>query len=728
MKKLLLLLLVFAFSLPAVLAERKKVGLVLSGGGAKGMSHIGAIKVIERAGIPIDYVVGTSIGSIVGGLYAIGYDAAAIDSMARTQDWMMLLSDKVHRNKLFFAEKDDSEKFIFKLNFDRKEKRGSSGFVHGQNINNLFTELTIGYHDTLSFRDFSIPFACITANLVDRNEIVVDKGNLAMAMRASMAIPGVFVPIYNGQEVYVDGGIVNNFPVDIAKEMGADIVIGIDLQANFFEADQLNTFQGMMGQIINILCMNKHEENKALTDLYIRPDIDEFSAASFTKDAVDTMIIRGERAAEAHWKELLELKARLGISEDDVSYARSNTYRKQDTFYIHKIRLSGVSEKDEKWIRRALRIKEKTIVTKKDINETVSDLYGTKLFSNVDYRLLKGPEYELELRFIEDQKTALNFGFRFDTEEMAALLINTKMNQIPFRGSALSLTTRLSKSPFFRIDYSIENPLFRKLDIAYMFKYNDFNIYRKGDRTNSITFRYHQGEIAYTNFFFKNMKFQLGLRYEYHDYDPTLYKDDEHLLDIESRGSITYFAEGHWETFDRRYYPTRGLSLKASYSLYTDNFATYNDDAPFGAIAADFSGVISLSNRFKVIPSVYGRVLIGSGIPFQYLNYVGGNMSGRYMPQQLTFDGIEFVELFENSVVATKLSLRQRMGSKHYLTLTGNYALHHNRFFDILGSDGMFGGSIGYSYDLATGPVDVVFSMSDWSKEVVFYFNLGFYF
>ena len=212
--------------------SRKKVGLVLSGGGAKGMAHIGAIKVIEEAGIPIDYVVGTSMGSIIGGLYAIGYTPEQLDSMVRVQDWMFLLSDQIQRKDMNLMEREADEKYVISVPFSKKAiKDVTGGLIKGQNIDNLFSELTLGYHDSLSFNKLPIPFACVAENLVKGQEYVFHDGVLSTAMRASMAIPGVFTPVRLDSMVLVDGGVVNNYPVNVAKQMGADIIIGVDVQS-----------------------------------------------------------------------------------------------------------------------------------------------------------------------------------------------------------------------------------------------------------------------------------------------------------------------------------------------------------------------------------------------------------------------------------------------------------------------------------------------------------------
>ena len=347
-------------------AQRKKVGLVLSGGGAKGVAHIGVLKVLEEAGIPIDCIVGTSMGSIVGGLYAIGYDACAMDTLVRCQDWPFLLSDKVYRYNLPFSEKESTEKYL--LSVPIRKKGGislPSGFISGQNIYNLFSDLTIGYHDSLDFSTLPIPFACVASNLVDGKDVILDKGYLPLCLRASMAIPGVFAPVRQGGMVLVDGGISNNFPVDVARRMGADVIIGVDVQSDLKNEKGLESVTGIIDQLVSFLGIQKYEDNKKLVDIYIKPDVTPYSAASFSRDAIDTLIARGEKVARSQWDELMALKRELGLEEsENKEKPRRNVVEMDDTVAVSRIHFVGINERDEKWLRRQERIKDHSLVTR----------------------------------------------------------------------------------------------------------------------------------------------------------------------------------------------------------------------------------------------------------------------------------------------------------------------------------------------------------------------------
>ena len=285
----LLIAILFAFGTLPSRADnhqpRKKVGLVLSGGGAKGMAHIGAIKIIEEAGIPIDYVVGTSMGSIIGGLYSIGYTPEQMDSMVRKQDWAFLLSDQILRKDMNMQEREADEKYVISVPFNKSAIQDlTGGLIKGQNISNLFSELTLGYHDSLDFNKLPIPFACVSENIVKGEEYVFHSGVLSTAMRASMAIPGVFTPVRLDSMVLVDGGVVNNYPVNVAKQMGADVIIGVDVQSELKPANELENAGAILSQLIDLMGQDNYLKNLKETDVLIKVNVKGYSAASFSNN------------------------------------------------------------------------------------------------------------------------------------------------------------------------------------------------------------------------------------------------------------------------------------------------------------------------------------------------------------------------------------------------------------------------------------------------------------
>ena len=300
MRRILLLFLLVS-SLTAI-AARPKVGLVLGGGGAKGAAEVGVLKAIERAGIPVDYIAGTSIGSIVGSLYAAGYNAAALDSMFCQQEWLGLMTDR----------RSDLGNEPYKVK-------------DGEKVEHLIDSMV----QRKGCRDFSslrIPFSCVAADFRQAREVVLNQGKLSTCVRASMSIPGIFKPVnYDGMKL-VDGGMLNNLPVDVVKAMGADIVIAVDLQQNEQKpktsdfdfgmlegvADMLG-FGGLLNWVATRPDIKKYAENVQKADVYIRPPLPDMDASSFGNKNSARMIKTGEEEAMKHWDELMEVKRRLGL-------------------------------------------------------------------------------------------------------------------------------------------------------------------------------------------------------------------------------------------------------------------------------------------------------------------------------------------------------------------------------------------------------------------------------
>lgn len=713
--------------------QRKKVGVVLSGGGAKGMAHIKALKVIEEAGIPIDYIAGTSMGAIVGGLYAIGYTPEQLDSMVRKQDWTFLLSDRIKRSAMSLTDRERSEKYTVSIPFTKTPKDAATGgIMKGQNLANLFSDLTVGYHDSIDFNKLPIPFACVAANVVNGEQIVFHDGILSTAMRASMAIPGVFTPVRQDSMVLVDGGIVNNYPADVVKAMGADIIIGVDVQNALKKADKLNSVPDILGQIVDITCQSNHEKNVDLTDTYIRVNVDGYSSASFTPAAIDTLMRRGEEAAKDQWSSLLALKKKIGIAEDYTpkQHGPYSSLSNARTVYVTDISFSGVEVDDKKWLMKKCKLEENSDISTQQIEQALYQLRGSQSYSSASYTLKETPEgYHLNFLLQEKYERRINLGIRFDSEEIASLLVNATADLKTRIPSRLALTGRLGKRYAARIDYTLEPMQQRNFNFSYMFQYNDINIYEEGDRAYNTTYKYHLAEFGFSDVWYKNFRFGLGLRFEYYKYKDFLFKKPEISdLKVESEHFLSYFAQVQYNTYDKGRFPSKGSDFRAAYSLYTDNMAQYNEHAPFSALNASWASVIPVTRRFSIIPSIYGRILIGRDFPYPLQNAIGGDVPGFYIPQQLPFAGVTNLELMDNTIMIASIKFRQRMGAIHYLTLTGNYGLTDSNFFDILKGKQLFGISAGYGMDSIFGPLEISLGYSNQTDKGSCFVNLGYYF
>ena len=307
MRKILIIALMAAMVLPAM-AQRPKVGLVLGGGGAKGAAEVGVLKVLEEAGVQVDYIVGTSIGSIVGGLYAAGYSASELETMFQTQEWLSLLTDrKASLNNEPYTT-IDGVTYIFGFPVMDRNSRGI-GVMSGGRIEQLIDSM-VSVKGCTEFEGLKIPFRCVTADIRNAKEVILSKGVLCKALRASMAIPGIFKPVEHNGLLLVDGGMLNNLPVDVCRQMGADIVIAVDLQQNEQKPRKrtdltaltglasLFGLGGILEWITNRPDIEKYYANRKRADIYIHPNLPDADASSFGNKNAARMIQAGTAAAK----------------------------------------------------------------------------------------------------------------------------------------------------------------------------------------------------------------------------------------------------------------------------------------------------------------------------------------------------------------------------------------------------------------------------------------------
>lgn len=721
LKRTLILIatLLTVFATPAVaqsdqpVADRKKVGLVLSGGGAKGIAHIGVLKVLEQAGIPIDYIAGTSMGAIIGGLYSVGYTPAELDSLVRNRDWLALLSDRVERQDKLFREKLNSDIYIYSFPISPERKISlPGGFLAGQNVHNLLNDLMIGYQNMDSFDDLPIPFACVSYDMTVGRDYVARSGNLPLAIRASMSIPGAFTPVDLDGMLLIDGGVSNNFPVNVARDMGAEVIIGVDLFAGLKSAEQLNNMMGMVDQITTFLGRDNYQSNLSDVDLYLHPDIHPYNAASFNPQAVDSLLVRGERVALHNWDKIVALKKTIGIDDQYVVPERKNHLADSDSLRIGTISFEGLGEQERGRVRRYLALQDNSVISKKELNDAISRLRGSGSFSYVTYNLQNQPPYNLVVSVDEKNQSVINLGFRFDTQQMASILLNTTFG---LRGGifspTVSLSARLSQNPYARVGISTGRLGFGRLGASYAYRYNDFSFYNDGVRANSVVYGQHSASVAFSDIYLRYFNCSVGLNYQYFNYRTFLYANQTKVDVVEAQGYLNYFADLHYESFDDIYYPTHGHSLKAKYTLHTEDGFTVDEGSPFSSVSYEFKGAYSFSDRLTVVPSFFGRTLIGRNAKFPYFNVMGGIFEGRYVEQQIPFVGITHSQIFDNSVLALGVDLRARFWKRHYLTAKLNYAIQDNYFLDMFYFENqLWGYGLEYSYQTPVGPLTVLFS------------------
>lgn len=733
--KLLCLFCVFyTFSIFASKAqERKKVAVVLNGGGAKGMAHIGALKVIERAGIPIDIVTGTSMGSIIGGLYAIGYSPEMIDSVVRVQKWSEIFSDKELLTQQTLGEVEKQNTYFYTMGLTLgKHHAGDGGIIKGKNLGELFELLCTGYTDSLDFsRDLPIPYACVATDIVDYSEVDFHSGRLPQVMRASMAIPAVFSPVRMGDRVLVDGGLQNNYPADLARQMGADIIIGVRVPDSPKKADELTSTMSILTQIINQNCTNKYEENLAITDIVLSVDVTGYTAASFTSNAIDSLIRRGEEAGMKHWDELVALREQLGVPADYRPVRNRPQYLSvmQGRERVVAYEFQNMTDDDERFLRRKFHLHEGDSIDIHRQRELTTAMRVDLFYKSAECHIIPdGDDVRIVLVAGNRKTSQVGIGVRFDNEEYAAVQLHADFplaNTVPLDAG---LTLRLGKRMMTRGELTLHTFMKDRPKLSYTFRRNDVDLYIGGERDYSTLYSQHQAELLPVNFMVRNFNLSLGLRWDYLHYTDRLIShtasavlpSDEHFFSY--RAVVRYNSENDW------YFPTRGSRFRAEYAYLTDNFGRLESGPGMSDVNAAWRTTLRLGSRFCLQPMLYGRLLFGPVTPLIFSNTIGGPWFGHYVEQQMPFAGVNNIEHVANQFLAASLQAQQHIGDSHYVQFSVSCAQQADRLHHLFDRRTLIGVQAAYYYNSLFGPLGAAFGYSNKTHQLYFYLNLGYEF
>lgn len=429
--------------------KEPKIGLVLSGGGAKGMAHVGVLRYMEKAGIRPDYIVGTSMGSVIGGMYALGYSADELEAIIRSSDWELIVSNRVGFNDISFEEKEYYNRYIVELPVVGTKVGFPSGLIEGQKLSETLHYYTWPANEIKNFDSLPIPFRCVATDVRNGEGIVIKSGSLQDALRASLAIPTFFTPFDMDSTLAVDGGVVNNFPVDVVKEMGADIVIGVNVSdEDFIDPKELGSFAAILMQIAMSKSYSKLIENIKNTDIYIKPDLKNNSTGSFGK--YDEILRLGDAAGQQYYERFKALADSLGINRPTLGIGLEVA-----PIRISKIEVSGNKLFSDMLITSKLGIGEGELVTRNQVRDGISRVFGINGFYKVDYSLLKQDDgsHILQIRTLEKPKNLLFASFHYDNEFSVGLVLNLTMRDLIGKSSRTVVVGDISQNPKLRLDY-----------------------------------------------------------------------------------------------------------------------------------------------------------------------------------------------------------------------------------------------------------------------------------
>ena len=747
--------------------ERPTVALVLSGGGAKGAAHVGVIRRIEELGIPVDMVLGTSMGGLVGALYSLGYNAEQMDSLMRSIDWSWALNDKLSRKFISYEDMKYKEKYLlaipfyyekdyyrakvandfrfgvpqkyqdeFRIGADnesgveflKNNLLGSlpSGYIYGQNVSNLISSLTIGYQDSTDFKNLPRPYISIAADMVSGKTKIWHSGKINDAMRSTMSIPGMFAPVRVNGMVLVDGGLRDNYPTTLAREMGADIIIGVDLAQGRRTFSEVNNLGDIIGQGIDMLGRDAYEVNVNVPDVKINPNLREYGMMSFNPVAIDTIIARGYRSAVAKDEFLKKVAEKTSFYNPELKIADC---RNCDSLYIADIEVHGVRDKEEALLKDRLDLDLTKKISKKDIDNIVDRIYGTQAYDYVTYELRGSDEpYKLILNCKKGPIHQFGLGVRADTEEIVSVLLNLGFNAHKLHGHKFDLTARVAASPYCSFKWSYDMPKVPTVNALADLRWTDRNMLNFGTNRLSLGLLKARQEVYLSNMKWKLFDVRAGLRNEIisvknikssqiiGDYDFTFLSND----------FISAFAEARADTFEDGYFPKKGFTAGVNYAWVFGGFP--NKFNNFHTIQADAKVVIPAGNVFAFIPSFNLRFLLGEDVPVAYFNGIGGSLSGRYVDQQIPFLGITNLSAMKNILTVFRTDYRFRIAKNHYVTGILNYARDCDQFKEYVRGLGYFGAAAEYSFYTIFGPLTFNVHWSNMTQKLGFYLSAGYNF
>ncbi len=742
---MLLILFVSINILPTYAQEGPVVpetGLTLSGGGAKGLAHIGILKALDSAGVKIDYVSGTSMGSIVGALYATGRSGAEIEQLARGLDWDLLLSNQINLRSIAMEEKDAYWAFAVEVPFEKGKFRGRTGALESQELWLKLSELFFPVYREKKFDQFYRPFRAVATDIATGEPFSPDNGEIIAALRASMAIPAVFTAIEIDGKRLVDGGIVRNLPVSEVKNLGADFVFASNVSEGMYTKERLTNPIQILTQIAFLKDGEDHKRQIALSDILINHALDPFSTGSFDKagEIIDSGIVKGMELVP-YFKKLADS---LGIQKDSIKEA---LHRKSmpDSVYIISAQVEGLQKESAVSFLKGLKFETKKYYTPDQISALIRRTFGTLKYQRIQYRLIpKDPgKAIIVFQVRETPPTLAQLSVHFNTFSGLSLIGGFSSRNLLLPNSKTRAILNFGESTRFKIEHlqylgranrvafvsSLQSEIFEVI------RYEDFNPDEIYQLFNS---RWDNRIQAGSR---RNFTFGVGNRFERIRFTPFTQSS------IEFDGLNNMFASylfADLNTLDKPLFPDKGAKFyaelrhlhgqKQRVRYYVDD-QQIEPNTPL-ALQEDnyFQGQLHLEWYHPVNDKLTFTGLLQGGFstnrqPDVFNSFIVGGIRQLYR-NQITFPGIPDYGTRAGNILALQLGMRKEFANNLYLTAGVN-----GLALDYLApetqsarKDYILGQSLSVSYDSLMGPISFSIMYSGKVKKIEPYVNIGFAF
>jgi NTE family protein len=685
--------------------KRPKVGLALSGGGSHGMAHVGVLKVMEEAGLRPDYITGVSMGSIIGGMYALGYSADSIHNILKDVNWNLSLSNNIEENKVIYPEKEHFNNSIISLPISSRKVRFPSGLISGQQIENLFSYYAWPSAGINDFSKLPIPFMCLAVDILTGKIVELHNGYLPDAMRASSAVPTFFAPIKIDSALLIDGGVLRNFAAEEARNMGADIVIGSYTGFIVYSEDELQSMPGIIKQIVFQRSHEDFQTQKKFTDLLIEPKVKEFPSTVFSN--VDSLIGRGYKAAlpyKEYFRKLADSLNRIG-PQKPIENILDN-----QTFVFDKIEIEGNKLYSDNQILGVLGIAPGDKIDKNLIRGKIDLLYGKTWFEKVKYRISsRNDSLILIIDCFEQPKSMLYGGVYYDSNIRSGIVFRMTSKDLIFQKSFIDFDSFIGQ--YYRLKLSFLKYIDRneKFGLSAVFYADNTNLpmieVRK--ETGSASYRNSFAGVVVNKYLGLNQLMNISVNLGNSSFVPD-FVSVNHLRKINYR----YLSESYSykiNTLDTKHFPNIGRLFEISFrtskllsgKIVTDSYRrTYTSESPDDFLFkrsysadADFKQYFSPNKKLTLVAG--GNVLLTytrDSVPSPNNYYFLGGLESEFdRSVQLTgfhsgeipvqrYAGLKFGADFEfnkdlHLSLMTNVGLAREIGHDNNITILGGYGL-----------------------------------------------------
>ena len=701
-----------------------KVGLVLSGGGAKGLAHIAALEAIEKAGVEIDYIGGTSMGAIVGGLYAAGYNAKQLDSLFHATDLEEIIQDNVPRSAQTFYEKENRDRYMVSLALRDGKFALPAGLTQGVNLYNFLSQLTYRVRRIEDFSKLPIPFLCMATDVETGEEVILEHGDLAQAIMASGSFPTLFAPVDIDGRYLTDGGVMNNYPVDEVRAKGMDVIIGVDVQSPLKTRKDLRSANSVLLQITSYKIANDMKEKREKTDIYIHPNMSNYNVISFADG--QAIIDSGRVATKKVLPHLYWLKRHLRRKDPNPINTKI-----PDSLWISNISFSGNKHYSDVYLRGKLGFQWNEKISFKDLKDGVQNIMATQNFRGINYHICSTDEGE-ELRFNLEEapaQTWVKMSLHYDNLYQTSLLLN------------LSRSSFLQKDDFISFDFIAGDNLRYKFDY-YVDKgfYTSYGLQSRYDHfRRDISFKGFSLSTGDTNLALSRLKNQLYLQSIFFRHKFLVGAGLQHelyKLKIQSNNfseKVNYyslFSYMRYDSLDNALFPTEGLYFDARGFWYLHSNGYGETINPIILIKGDVGG------SWKVTDRLSGKAMCSAGFHLglpnaPFLQYVFGGQGDNFFGNFLPFYGYDYLSFGNYDFLKGELSFSYRFYKRNYIKAIANIANANDNMFaerSWFSKPKYTGYALGLSSDTILGPIEIKATYSPETNKFLWLFNIGFWF